>query len=259
MAVSEKMRKKLEKRKEDLKKGSGEFNTIIFQPGITRIRILPVPKDEDFACETVQFFLGKDLGAVISPATFNEPCAIYDTHQELKSSDDEDDKALAGRFRPSKRYYAPAIKYSDEKGKEVDGSPKLAVLPQGVYTELIDLFLDDENGDFTDPKEGYDVKIKREGTGKNDTSYTVLVCKPTSLPKDLRKKIYDPEKMVRDIMPSYEETEKKINAFLNLGDDEEEEAPKKKKKKPVSDLEDKPKKKKKKTSDDEPKKKKKKK
>lgn len=259
MAISEKMRKKLEKRKEDLKKGNGEFNTIIFQEGVTRIRILPVGKDEDFAQEVMQFFLGKELGAIISPQTFGEPCAIYEANQELKSSDDEDDKALAGRFRPSKRYYAPAIKYTDEKGKEIDGSPKLAVLPQGVYTELIDLFLDDENGDFTDPKEGYDVKIKREGKGKNDTSYTVLVCKPTALAKELRKKIFDPEKMVREIMPSYEETEKAINTFLNLGSDDEEEAPKKKKKKSTSDLEDKPKKKKKKSSDEAPKKKKKKK
>lgn len=264
MAVSEKMRRKLEKRKEEIKKGNGDFNTILFPVGTTRIRILPVG-DEDFAQEVIQFFLGKEIGAIVSPATFGDDCAIYDAHNELKSSGDEDDKETANSFKPAKRYYAPAIKYKDEKGTEVEGKERLAVLPGGVYSEMIDLFLDDENGDFLDPKKGYDLKIKREGEGKNNTTYKVIPCKPTKLPKEFAKKIYDPEAMVRELLPTYAETEEAINKFLNLADDDDDE-PKKKKgkkssssKKGKSDMDEKPKKKKKKTSEEAPKKKKKKK
>jgi hypothetical protein len=32
-------------------------------------------------------------------------------------------------------------------------------------------------GDFTHPEKGYDIKIKRKGTGKNDTEYKVYPMK----------------------------------------------------------------------------------
>lgn len=259
MAISEKLRKKLEKRKAELAKGSGEYKTIILKSGTTRLRLLPVGPDEDFAQEVTQFFINGS--SVVSPATFGEPCAIMEMYNELKSSDNESDQELAAEFKPTRRYYAPAIAYTDDKGTEIDGSPKLVILPASVYNSLIDLMLDDENGDFTDPKEGYDIKIKKEGQGKQGTTYSVLACKPTKLAKQYAKEIFDPEEMTRALVLSYDETKAAINSHLNLSDDDEDEAPKKKKKKPTSDIDEAPKKKKKKkTSDDEaPKKKKKKK
>lgn len=240
MAVSEKLRKKLLKRKETLKKGSGDFNTIIFKEGTTRIRPLFVGEDEDFAQEVIQFFLGGDLGVVISPATFGEPCAIMEAYEELKSGD-EDDKVLAQKIRPTRRYYCPAIKYEDETGKAIDGKPRMAILTKGIYETMIEYMLDEEQGDFTDPIEGYDLKIKRTGSGKMDTEYQLIACKPTKLSKELAGQVFNPEDMVRDILPSYDQTKEMLDKFLGLGnsEDDEDEAPKKKTKaKPSSDLDD---------------------
>lgn len=232
MAITEKLRKKLEKRKAEIKNsGGGAKGLILFPEGKKRIRLLPVGDDEDFALETTQFYLGADIKGVISPATFGEPCAIMEMYNELKKSKDDDDKELADTFKPRKRFLSPAIVYTDDKGKQIDDrGEQLALLTNGLYNELIDWMLDEDYGDFTDPKTGYDVVVKREGKGQNDTEYSLLKKPESKLDKKYAKKgPYDIEKMVRDIMPSYEETQNYINQFLGLDPDDEK--PKKKKKK----------------------------
>lgn len=260
MAVSSKLREKLEKRQKKLKEGNS-LPFLTFPEGTTRIRILSAGKDEDFAIEATRFYLGQNIGGVVSPATFGEPCALLEAYQELKNSGDDDDAQLLKDLKPRKGYFVAVLKM-DEKGKAVEEGPKLAIIPKGIYESLIDYMLDEDQGDFTDPKEGYDVKIKRTGKGLTDTEYTLLPCKPTKLDKKYAG-VHDLEKMLRDISASYEETEEKLNEFLGTSKDDEDDKPKKKSKKAKgsSDLEDdKPKKKKKKvTSNDEDKPKKKKK
>lgn len=256
MAVSKKLREKLQKRKEAIKSGGGG-DFIIFKEGTTRIRVLNCG-EEDFAQEVIQFYLGADIKGVISPATFGEPCAIMEAYNELKSGD-EDDQDLAKTFKPRRRYYTPAIRYNDEKGKDVDPTPRLAILTADLYDTMIDFMLDEEKGDFTDPKEGYDLKVKRTGSGQFDTEYKVFDTKPTPITvKELRTKVIDPEEMVRKLIPSYEQTQEYINRFLGLAKDDEEDGAPKKKKKPTSDMDEAPKKKKKPVSKEAPKKKRKK-
>lgn len=218
MALSEKFKKKMEKRKKAVSsKGGGSKGLIFFKDGKTRIRILNCGDDSDFGVEVTLFYLGKEINNVVSPATFGEPCAIMDRYNELKKGDD-DDKELADTFKPRRRFYAPAIKFKDDKGKDYDDQvgAALAPLTNGCYTDMIDLMLDDENGDFTDPKNGYDVKIIKEGTGL-ETTYGVTPCKPTKLPKQFLKKTFDPEEMVKAMIPSFEETESMIAEFLGEG------------------------------------------
>jgi hypothetical protein len=248
MAISAKLRKKMEERKKQLEsKGGGLKGMIAFKTGKTRIRLLNVG-EEDFAIETIQFYFSKELGGMISPATFGLKCAVWDAYNEMKAGD-EDDKALSETFKPRRRYLAPAIKYKDEKGKEVDleKGAALAILTNDNYAELVDWMLDEEDyGDFTDPLEGYDIKINRTGEGQFDTKYKLMKCDSTKAPKDFRK-VYSGEEMVKALLPTYEETQEMLNKFLGVTDeDDEDEKPKKKKKKKVSKEDDEPVKKKKK-------------
>ena len=236
------LRERLQKRREDLKRsGPGKFFTC--KEGITRVRILPVGEENEWGLEVTYFYLGlKDNMALISPATFNEKCAVMDAYTKLSNSKDPADREFAKKFKPSRRFMAPVIKYKDDNGKEIDteSGVKLLLMTGGVYQEAIDLYLDDDNGDFTDPIKGYDLKIKRTGKGKTDTEYKVLTGKVSKLAKEYRAEV-DLEKMVREIIPTYKETKVILEEFLNLPpkeDDEEEEAPKKKtsKKKRSKDL-----------------------
>lgn len=223
--------KMLERKKQLEKKGNG--GGLVFpKEGTTRLRIKSPGEDEELGLEIITFFLGKDIGGVISPATFDEPCPIMEKYQELKSSNDDDDKEVAKKLVPKKRYVIAGIGYKDEKGKEID--PDLIdrgyQVTSGVYQDIIDLYLDeDEWGDMTDDLEGYDIKITRSGKGITDTKYTVSPCQKKKLDKKYRGTV-DLENIVRNHILSYDEIEEKLKQFLNeSGDDDEDDRPKKKK------------------------------
>ena len=154
----------------------------------------------------------------------------------MKSSKDDVDKNLAKLIVPRRRYVIGGIVYDDEKGTKVgyEGKDKGVLVPSSVYQDIIDLYLDeDEAGDMTDYKTGYDIKIKRSGSGKFDTTYSATQCKPTKLDKKYQGQL-DLESIVRSQIKSYEELEEILAKFLkeDHGDDEDEE-PKKKKKKGI--------------------------
>ena len=240
------VREKLLARKKKLaEKGTG--NGFVFpKNGTTRIRIVSAGANEEFGTEIVRFYLGDH--SVYSPATFGEPCPFMEKYDELKNSKDEDDKKLAKKLVPSRRFAVAALVYKDDKGKELDydSKPRLVLVPSSVYQDIIELYLDeDEAGDMTDPKNGYDIKIERSGSGQFDTSYSVRQCKPTKVEKDLLKPV-DLESMVRTQIKSYEELEEELDKFLNNreDDDEEDDYEKPKKKDKSSKKKDKKKKKK---------------
>ena len=226
----------LAKKAELAKKGSGG-GYILRQKeeGTIRMRIMNCGEENDFAYELTSFWLG-DLGEVISPATFDEPCALMEKYLELKNSTDEEDIEIAKKLVPRKKYVIPIIMYKDDKGKEVDteNSERLFQIAGGTYQDIIDLYLDeDEWGNMTDPEEGYDIKITRTGKGQRDTKYSVTTCKNTAVPKEFRKKVIDLEEMVKSKVADYQETLDKLNQFLGGStddDDDEEEKPRKKKK-----------------------------
>lgn len=241
-------REKMLARKKKLEeKGSG--NGLIFpKEGTLRMRIKSPGDDQELGMEVVQFYI-PGVGGVISPATFDEPCPFMEKYEELKQSKDEDDKELAKRLIPRRRYVIGGIIYKDDKGNGVDyeGQNRGVLIAGAVYQDIIDLYLDeDEAGDMTDPVTGYDIKITRSGSGKFDTTYSVRQCKPSKLDKKYRSDL-DLEKIVRDQIKPYDELEEELNKFLNEApDDDEDDATKKKKKSSV----DKAKKKKKKYHSD---------
>lgn len=212
MSTKEKM---LARKKALESKGNG--GGLVFpKEGTTRVRIKSPGDDQELGFEVVQFYL-QGIGGFISPATFDEPCPFMEKYQQLKESNDDDDKELAKRLVPRRRFIIGGIIYKDDKGKEVDyeGQDKGVLIAGQVYQDIIDLYLDeDEAGDMTDPITGYDIKIVRTGSGRFDTSYSVRACKPTKLGKAYRKPI-DLEEIVRNQIKSYDELEEELNKFLN--------------------------------------------
>lgn len=227
--------KMLARKKQLESKGSG--NGLIFpKEGTLRMRIKSPGDDQELGIEIVQFYLGKELGGIISPATFDEPCPFMEKYKELKDSRDEDDKELAKNLVPRRRYVIGGLIYADEKGAKIDydGKDRGVLIPRSVYQDIIDLYLDeDEAGDMTDPIHGYDIKINRSGSGMTDTTYSARACKETKLDQKYRGNV-DLEGIVRAQIKSYDELEEILAKYLNESpespDDEEEAKPKKKKK-----------------------------
>lgn len=247
--------KMLARKKQLESKGNGS-GLVFPKEGTLRMRIKSPGDDQELGIELIQFYLNKDLGGVISPATFDEPCPFMEKYQELKNSKDPDDQELAKMLVPRRKYVVGGIVYSDEKGTKVDyeGKDKGVLIPRSVYQDIIDLYLDeDEAGDMTDPRTGYDIKIIRSGSGKNDTTYSARACKPTKLDKKYSGNV-DLESIVRSQIKDYDELEEILASFLKEGrdSDEEDEKPEKKKKGIHKDhyMDDEPKKKKRKYKSD---------
>lgn len=229
-------REKMLARKKQLEsKGSGS-GFIYPKEGTLRMRIKSPGDDQELGMELVTFYLNSEIGSIVSPATFDEPCPFMEKYKELKESSDDADKELAKeKFIPRRKYVIGGVIYTDEKGKSLDyeGKDRAVQIPRSVYQDIIDLYLDeDEAGDMTDPIKGYDIKIIRTGSGKMDTTYSARACKPTKLDPKARGTV-DLEGMVRAQIKSYDELEDMLNKYLNSSadDEDEEEVPKKKDKK----------------------------
>lgn len=240
MAKKKNLRERMLDKKEELKKKKNSgFILRQKEEGTIRFRVLPVGEDNDFVKEITYFWLNNDLGEIVSPATIGEPCPAMEKYHELNKSNDSDDKELAKKLVPRKKYVLPVIMYKDQKGKEIDleQSNRLLQVTGGIYQEVIDLYLDeDEWGDMTDPKDGYDLKQTRTGKGKNDTTYTIQACKNTPIHSDFKKTKIDLEEMVSGIVDTYDSALEKLEKFLgnvdSTTDDEDDEDNKKSKKKP---------------------------
>lgn len=229
--MSKDLKERLKKKKQELASSGKKGNVLYIGEGTTRVRILPT-KGEDFVAEVSHVFLSKDMGSIYSADTFGEPCPVAETYQELKKSKDDDDNELAKRLLLKKAYLIPVVVYDDEKGKKIDKekSGKLMKIAGGVYNNIIDLYLDSEWGDMTDPKEGFDIKIIRTGKSMNDTEYTIAPCKNSELNKEFAKKKFDLDKAVRELILPYDAAKEKLEEFLGTSLDDDDKKGKKKKK-----------------------------
>lgn len=231
-------REKMLARKKALEAKGTNSGFIFCKEGVTRVRIKSPGENEELGIEVISFYLGDKIGSIYSPQTFDEPCPIMEKYLELKDSPDPDDKELAKKLVPKRRYLIGGIVYEDDKGKKpaYDGQDRVILIPRQVYNDIINLYLDeDEAGDMTDPKTGYDIKITRSGKGQFDTTYSVMNCKPTKLDKSMAKPVAL-EKMVRAQIKSYGELENLLKAYFNESDDEyEDDEPKVKVKKSSKD------------------------
>ena len=234
------LKQRLAEKAAELKAKGGQGNIFYLKADTTvRVRILNMGEEAEFIKEIEQFYLGGDIKGVISPATFSEPCALAEGYDELVGTGEEDDKKLAEKLNRRKRYLAYCAIYKDTKGKELDDrSPRFVLLTEGQYQAIIDLYLDEDDwGDMTDPIKGYDLKLKRTGSGKMDTEYFVTACPKTKAPEKFREEVYDLDAEVRKIMPTYEQTKEYLDKFLGMDisrepeeeDDDMAEKPEKKK------------------------------
>lgn len=232
------LKEKLKKRREDIKKKQSG-NVFFPKEGTTRFRVLPTG-DEDWGVEVTYFYLGNDIKGVYSPATFGKPCPIMEHYQELKAQGDEANTDLKKTMVPRKKYLIPvAIFEADSKKVDEGNSNRLMQLPQRIYVQMVDMFLDSDFTEFNDKKEGYDLKLKREGTKLTNTVYSLTNLPPSPVPIGYEKDV-DPEEMAKDIIESYDDLEDKLaeflSAFVDTSEDDkkdtsEDDAPKNKKRK----------------------------
>lgn len=156
---------------------SQQNKKVVMKEGINRLRILPSWRgpDEDFFLEVLTHYdVTPDVRYLICPMTVGEECPV-DRRVARWSQGDSQQQARAERVAAKSQYLMNVIPIIEGVAPEV----KLYAAPRTVLFELLSFFTDSEYGDFTDPKEGFDVLINRKGKDLN-TRYTVRLARQPS-------------------------------------------------------------------------------
>lgn len=134
--------------------------------GISVIRILPPVGTMDyFFLEVGQHYIGDSKTPFYCPAICTEGemrCPICDVNEELYKAGE---KEAASQFRAGRSFFMNIIDRAHPDGV-LKWAPGTTIF--GYITSAI---TDPDYGDVTDADEGYDFKLERVGTGREDTKY----------------------------------------------------------------------------------------
>jgi len=193
------------------------------EEAVVRIIAFPDNDGQPFKERWFYYNIGNNPG-LLAPYQFGNPDPIQELISKLR--DDGDNKAsyeLAKKLYPKMRAYAAVI----VRGEESKGV-RLWSFGKQVYQSLLNIMLDEDYGDITDPKTGRDIKVTcTKPPGKMWASTSVMPRgKPTHLTDDASKmKEWTSSIPVLDDLyteKTYEDLEKIINVWLASDDDDSE-------------------------------------
>lgn len=159
---------------------------MFFKPkeGRSILRILPPTEiyAGDFAIQQAIHYL-KDAGEqkTVACLASKEVCPLCEFAATLSNSGSKDDTKLARDIGVSNNFLTEVVLM----GKGNDKRIRLYRMPSGVYKTLAEGLVD--YGDFTDPKTGRNIILRREGTGMQ-TKYTVVIKDQSPIPARLYKR-----------------------------------------------------------------------
>jgi len=147
-----KMREKLTTLQSSSERRSDKF----WRPedGETTIRILPPPDGDPFKEFWFHYNVGKNPGFLSPKKNFGEDDPLDSFIRQLYKEGSEDSVKMAKNLSARQRFFAPVVVRGEEdKGVRLWGFGKMA------YKELLNLVLNPDYGDITDPSEGTDLVI----------------------------------------------------------------------------------------------------
>lgn len=193
------------------------------QDVIYHVRVLPF-KDNDGQPLKERYFyygIGKNPG-LLTPNQFGKRDPIQELINRLREEGTPESRELCKKLYPKMRAYAPVI----VRGEENLG-PRLWAFGKGIYQDILNIILDEDYGDITDPIDGRDLKVvvtKPPGAQWAKTDVTPRV--KTSVLSDDPKQAQTWIDSVPDLdslfdEKSYEELSNIVNEWLvSPGDDE---------------------------------------
>jgi len=214
------------KRRLDNLSGANSKRNVMWRPteGETHtVRILAFTDNDGMPFKDRYFYynIGNNPG-LLAPYQFGQPDPINEVIQQLKSQGTKEGYEMAKKLYPKMRTYAAVI----VRGEEEEGV-KLWAFGKTVYQNLLNLMLDSDYGDITDPLEGHDIKVTCSKQAGKMFAMTDVMPRPKSTPLGTKKQIKEWTESIPDLdamytCKSYEQLETIINAWLN--DDQSDES-----------------------------------
>ena len=207
--------------------GASSKRNVMWRPEVgteTNVRLLSFKDNDGQPFKELWFYynIGNNAG-LLAPFQFGKPDPFQELITKLRDDGAAGDKAayeMAKKLYPKMRCYAPVL-VRDEEGEGV----KLWSFGKQVYQMLLNIMLDEDYGDITDPTTGRDIKVRTYKKPNTDWALTDVTARPKVTPlsddpkqaKEWLDNIPDPNDLYS--LQSYEQLEKIINDWLN-GDEE---------------------------------------
>ena len=155
---------------------------------------------------------------ILSPFQFGKPDPIKELRGKLYDEGSDTSRELAKKVAPKMRTFAPVIVRGEE-----DKGVRIWAFGKMVYQDILNLMLDEDYGDITDPLEGRDIRVsvqKLPGKQFADTKISPRAkIEPLSRDSATAKKWIDSIPEVDEVsnLKSYEEIQKLVNDWINGG------------------------------------------
>ena len=185
------------------------------------IRLLSFSDNDGQPFKELWFYynIGNNPG-LLAPHQFGKPDPIQDLINNLRADGSKESYELAKKLYPKMRAYAPVVIRGEE-----DRGVRLWSFGKTVYQSLLNIMLDEDYGDITDPLEGRDIKVictKPPGrmwatTEVRPRGKASKLCDKPTQAKDWMKSIPELDELYP--LKSFEELENIVNAWLNGDED----------------------------------------
>lgn len=123
------------------------------------VRIVPTSDGDPFKEFWFHYELGKQGGFLCPKKNHGDSCPACDFATKLYKEKNEESAKMAKKFLPRQRFFSPVV----VRGEESEGV-KVWGYGKNAYQDLINLVLNPDYGDITDPEEGRDLTL---ATSKN--------------------------------------------------------------------------------------------
>ena len=146
--------KKIRERMDKYQSKGGDTRFWRPEDGESVIRIVPTPDGDPFKDYWFHYNVGKNSGFLSPKKNFGEQDPLDSFVRELFNEGTDDSIKMAKNLMARQRFFSPVIvRGEEEKGVRIWGYGKM------VYERLLNLVLNPEYGDITDPSEGTDLLI----------------------------------------------------------------------------------------------------
>ena len=189
--------------------------------GTHTVRLLPFKDNDGQPFKERYYHYGLGARGFHSLRHLGKPDPIQELQSKLFDEGTPGSREMAKKLYPKMRGYCPVI-VRDNEGSGV----QLWAFSKMIYQQLLNIMLDPDYGDITDPLEGRDIKvtvIKKDGFKYPMVDSVMPRGKVTSLNTDTNaakewlSTVPDLNEVLKGDFKTYEEVEKIINDWINGG------------------------------------------
>lgn len=204
--------------------GKNRRSNVMWKPQVgedSNVRLISFQDNDGQPFKELYFYynIGNNPG-LLAPYQFGKPDPIQELITKLRDDGSKESYELAKKLYPKMRTYAPVVVRGEE-----DRGVRLWAFGKMVYQSILNLMLDEDYGDITDPTSGRDIKVsvsKQPGrmwatTDVRPRGSSTPLNSDTNQASEWMNNIPSVDDMFT--LKTYEELEKIINDWINGEDD----------------------------------------